>query len=99
MKHNSPRPWVGALLLILVASAALAADEVSLTGVLLQDSEGAFVLQTGDKIYLVEGRLPDSLAGRRVVLTGRVEQGDEDTLWLIVTGFAKADKAAGGRPR
>ena len=84
------------LFMLGLAAEVLGVEATSLTGLLLQDSEGAMELQTQDFTYLVQGNLPESLVGKTVVLSGRLARGEQGTRWIIVTEYIEKSDTANG---
>ena len=61
-------------------------DQETLWGV-LSEGEYGLELKVDDQTYVLEDYLPEDLIGRRVKITGSVEEGQDGTLFLSVDAF------------
>jgi len=83
---------VVAMVLIFTPLAGLAAESPrTITGLVLADSEGRFLLETSYGEFLLEGDLPDDLPGQRIRVTGMIEETDEGARFLIVIDYEPLD--------
>lgn len=58
----------------------------TLVGV-INEGEYGLELQTKDLTYVLEDYLPEELLGRKVKITGAVEEGEDGTMFLSVDAF------------
>jgi hypothetical protein len=65
-----------------------AQDQITVTGLITTNENGDFVIQVGDKTYVLDGYVED-LEGRNVEATGIVETGDDGVLFLVVETAAE----------
>jgi hypothetical protein len=77
------------LLCLILAWAALAAETVTVTGLIEEDGDNLVVTFEGGYYYL-EGVDLAGQAGLRLTLTGTLRQDEQGQKWLLVTSFRPA---------
>ena len=74
---------LAAVFMLVLGSIAVAADAVTITG-MVEDSDQGPMISAGGETYLLEGEIGDEFLGKQAKVTGTVGKDSDGTQYIVV---------------